>query len=114
VSALLMISTAGSEKEAYKIARKLVEDKVAACVNVIPKMASFFFWDGKLCEEKEAMIFIKAEKRRSKELMNKIKKMHSYTVPEIIFFKVDGGEKRYLQWVKVMSLKKTKKNSPKG
>lgn len=114
MSALLMISTAGSEKEGHKIARRLVEDKIAACVNVIPQMTSFFFWKGKLCQKKEAMIFIKTDKRRMKELINKIKAMHSYNVPEIIFLEVDGGEKRYLQWVRAMSLEKNKKNAKKG
>jgi len=114
VNVLLMISTAGSEKEARKIARKLVEDKMAACVNVIPKIASFFFWNGKLCEENEAMIFIKTGKRRLSELINKIKAMHSYNVPEIIFLEVDGGEKRYLQWVRAMSLEKNKTNGKKS
>ena len=114
MSALLMISTAGSEKEARKIARGLVEDKIAACVNVITQITSFFFWNGKLCGEKEAMLFIKTDKRRIKELISKIKAMHSYNVPEIIFFEVDGGEKSYLQWIKAMSLEKDKKNNRKG
>ena len=114
MSALLMISTAGSEKEGHKIARRLVEDKIAACVNVIPQMTSFFFWKGKLCQKKEAMIFIKTDKRRMKELINKIKAMHSYNVPEIIFLEVDGGEKRYLQWVRAMSLEKNKTNGKKS
>ncbi len=100
MEALLMISTAGSEEEAQGIARKLVEDRLAACVNVIPGIKSFFDWEGKLCREKEALILVKTVNNKSKEIINRIKKMHSYEVPEIIFLKVDEGERNYLKWLK--------------
>ncbi len=96
---LLMISGAPTEKEAQKIAKTLVEGKLAACVNVIPRVNSFFFWEGKLCVEKEAMILIKTTRKKSKIIINKIKEIHSYKVPEMVFLEVDGGEKNYLDWV---------------
>lgn len=99
---LVMISTAGSEKEARRIARILVEDRLAACANVIPGVTSFFFWGGKFCREKEALIVVKTVEKRSKEIINKIKKVHSYEVPEIIFLKVHEGEKNYLNWLNKM------------
>ncbi len=102
MDALLMISTTGSEKEARKIARSLVEERLAACANVIPGVRSFFYWEGRLCQEKEALILIKTVNNKARKIMDKIKKIHSYEVPEIIFFRVDMGEKNYLKWVKRM------------
>ena len=99
---LWMISTTGSEKEARKIARSLVEERLAACANVIPGVRSFFYWEGRLCQEKEALILIKTMNSKAKKIMDKIKKIHSYEVPEIIFFRVDMGEKNYLKWVEKM------------
>lgn len=97
--ALLMISTAGSEKEARRVARRLVEERLAACANVIPGVRSFFFWKGKLCQEKEALILIKTVNSKARKIMDEIKMIHSYEVPEIIFFRVDKAEKNYLKWV---------------
>lgn len=98
--ALLMISGAPTEKEAGKIAKTLVEGRLAACVNIIPRVNSFFYWEGKLCIEKEVMILIKTTRKKLKIIMHKIKEIHSYKVPEILFLEVDGGEKNYLDWVK--------------
>jgi periplasmic divalent cation tolerance protein len=102
MSALLMISGSRTEKEARKIAKTLVEGRLAACVNIIPRVNSFFYWEGKLCVEREAMILIKTTSKKSKIIMNKIKEVHSYEVPEIVFLEVDGGEKKYLEWVNKM------------
>ena len=106
----MMISTAGSEKEARKIAKKLVESGLAACANIIPGVTSLFYWEGKLCQERETMIFIKTARGRCREIIKRIKKIHSYEVPEMLFFMADGGEKRYLQWMSRMVGGKRKKN----
>jgi periplasmic divalent cation tolerance protein len=97
-----MISTAGSEKEALKMARILVEERLAACANVIPGMRSFFYWKGRLCREKEALILVKTVNKQGEKIINKIEEVHSYEVPEIIFFRVNKGEKNYLKWVEKM------------
>ena len=97
-----MISTAGSEKEACKLARILVEERLAACANVIPGVHSFFYWKGRLCREKEALVWAKTVKEKAKKIIDKIREIHSYEVPEIIFFRVDKGEKNYLEWVEKM------------
>ena len=99
MDALLMISTAGSAKEARKIARNLVQDKLAACVNVIPGVESFFCWKGRLCQEKEVLILAKTVNNRVEKIIDKIQEMHSYEVPEIIFLRVERGEKNYLKWM---------------
>jgi len=100
-----MISTAGSAKEARKIGKVLVEKGLAACVSVIPGVNSFFYWEGKLCQEGEAVILIKTESAQINKIINKIKELHSYEVPEIISFKIEEGEKNYLQWIKKMTKK---------
>jgi len=102
VGALLILSTAGTEEEGRRIAHKIVKERLAACANVVRGVTSFFYWDGKLCQEEEVMILAKTGKRKLGKLMKKIKEIHSYTVPEIIFLKVEGGEKKYLEWVKRM------------
>jgi len=99
---LVVISTAGSEKEGWKIAQKLVESKLAACVNVIPKVTSFFYWEGKLCQAQEVVLLIKTIQKQLKKIINEIKKIHSYEMPEVISLQVDGGEEGYLKWVNKM------------
>jgi periplasmic divalent cation tolerance protein len=106
----LFLSTAGSAREGRKIARHLVKEGLAACVNIIPRISSFFFWEGKLGQEKEVLILGKTEKKKLNKIVNHIQSMHSYSLPEILFLRVDGGEKRYMQWVGEMAGKKTKKN----
>ena len=107
---LVVISTAGSEKEGWKIAQKLVEAKLAACVNVIPKVNSFFYWEGKLCQEQEVILLIKTIQKQFKKIINEIKRIHSYEVPEVISLTVDGGEERYLKWInKILAGEKIKK-----
>jgi periplasmic divalent cation tolerance protein len=106
----VFLSTAGSETEGRKIARHLVRGGLAACVNLIPGITSFFSWEGKLAGEKEVLILGKTEGRKLNKIIKQIKSMHSYSVPEILFLRVDGGEKRYLQWVEKMTGKENKKN----
>jgi len=106
----LFLSTAGSAREGKKIARHLVNEGLAACVNIIPRISSFFFWEGKLGQEKEVLILGKTEEKKRNKIVNHIKSIHSYSLPEILFLRVDGGEKRYLQWIARMTGKKNKKN----
>ena len=94
----LGLSTAGSEEEGEKIGRLLVEKRLAACVNIIPAATSIFSWEGKLCKEKEVIILIKTEKGRLNKIINNIKKIHKYSVPEVIFIRIACGDKEYLDW----------------
>jgi len=100
MKSLVIISTAGSEREGWKIGRKLVESRLAACVNVIPKVRSFFYWEGKVRGEQEVILVIKTMQKQFGKIINEIKKIHTYEVPEIISLRVDGGEEKYLNWVK--------------
>ncbi len=99
---LVIISTAGSEREGWKIGRKLVESRLAACVNVIPQVRSFFYWEGKVRGEQEVILVIKTMPKQLKKIINEINKIHSYDIPEIISLQIAGGEERYLKWVNKM------------
>jgi len=105
----LFLSTAASEREGKKIARHLVKEGLAACVNIVPGISSFFFWEGKMGQEKEVLILGKTEEKKLNKIIHHIQSMHSYSLPEILFFRVDGGEKRYLHWVAGKGRKKAQK-----
>lgn len=109
----LIISTAGSTGEAEKIGEFLVKKKLAACVNLIPGVKSLFFWQGKLCREREVILLIKTAGGRLAEIISQIKKIHSYSVPEIVAIKVEGGNREYLHWVEEMTGKRAKRKAKK-
>ena len=96
---LIILTTAASRKEAQKIARKLLKEKKAACVNIIPGVDSHFFWKGRLEKAKEYLLLVKTKSCHLKQITELIKKTHSYEVPEIIALPVKGGSKSYLQWI---------------
>ncbi len=84
----------GSEK----IADALVEERLAACVNVA-QIRSYFFWEGKSCDETEELMIIKTEMKLAERIKARIKELHSYELPEIIIVPIVGGDERYLQWI---------------
>jgi periplasmic divalent cation tolerance protein len=106
MSVWVMLSTAGSLREAKRIAKTLVEEKLAACATVLPGALSYFYWEGKLSREKETLILAKTTARHSGKMMRKIKGVHSYQVPEILFFPAARGEKGYSEWVKKSTMGK--------
>ena len=112
MSFFLVLSTAVSEKEGRKIGETLVKKRLAACVNIIPGITSFFLWEGKPCKEKEVILLIKTTERNIKELANNIKKIHTYSVPEIVAVKIGKGDKKYLDWVE-SSVKKRRERGKK-
>lgn len=97
--AVIAFSTIDSEEEAKKIARVLVETKLAACVNIVPKLTSIYKWKEKLCEEEEFLLLIKTSQARLEELKAVLKKLHPYEVPELIVLPLIDGLPRYLDWV---------------
>jgi periplasmic divalent cation tolerance protein len=94
--AVVLCTTAPGESE--KIARVLVMEKLAACVNV-SQVRSYFVWEGKLSEDNEELMIIKTEKRRVDPLFKRIKELHSYEVPEIIVLPIVKGDEDYLRWI---------------
>lgn len=91
--------TAGRKKEAEKIARSLVEKRLAACVGVVPGVNSFFRWQGRIENCREYLLVIKTKKSLFQRLAKEVKACHSYTVPEIVALPVLTGTKEYLAWI---------------
>lgn len=85
--------------EAEKIAGELVKDGLAACVNIVNKVRSVYRWQGEICRESEALCIIKTIKGNFVALKDKVKSMHSYTVPEVIGLPIDIGSDKYLKWL---------------
>lgn len=97
---IVVFVTCGSEEEGLKIANALVEEHLAACVNLISPVRSIYRWEGKIRDEKEWLLIIKTQKDRFEELEKKVKSLHSYSVPEIISLPIGEGSRDYLDWIK--------------
>jgi periplasmic divalent cation tolerance protein len=96
VVALVM---AADKKQGRKIAKELLKGRLAACVNIIDKVESLYVWDGKYEQSAEVLLIIKTRLSLADELTRKIKKLHSYKVPEIIFLPIIAGSREYLSWL---------------
>ena len=96
---IVCLSTASSDEEAAKIARALVEEELAACVNLVPKIRSIYRWQGKIEDGAEVLMVIKTRRPKVDALVARIKALHSYTVPEVVAMDVIGGNPDYLAWV---------------
>ena len=95
---VLAISTC-PEKEADDLARKLVESKHCACVNLIRNVFSIYHWKGKIEEERESILLMKTKKNLESDLLSELKKHHSYDVPEFIVLPIESGSTDYLKWI---------------
>jgi periplasmic divalent cation tolerance protein len=96
---LLVISTFPDAETGNRIAQTLVEEKFAACANVIPAVHSIYRWKGKVETAGEVMAFFKTTQDRVAGFEEKLRSLHPYEVPELICFSVDGGSPNYLRWV---------------
>ena len=87
-------------RQARGIARALVGERLAACVNVVPGVASIYRWKGKVEEAREALLLVKSTSARARRLEARVKALHSYDVPEVVTLKIAGGSADYLRWVR--------------
>jgi len=97
---IIVLITTPSLKEARAIGRKLVEEKLAACANIIPRVASLFSWQGKICRARESLMILKTRQSCFNRLEKRVKTLHSYSVPEIIALPIIRGSKDYLRWIR--------------
>jgi periplasmic divalent cation tolerance protein len=97
---IMIFITAASDDEAVTIARALVSDRLVACANIVPHVRSVFFWEGKVCDENEILIIGKSKSPLMPQIIQTVKSLHSYTVPEIIAVPVVEGSPEYLAWLR--------------
>jgi periplasmic divalent cation tolerance protein len=95
----IVLVTCGSIAEARRIGRNLVEKKLAACANIVPRVESIYRWKGKVERAREALIVIKTTAKRLRELEREVKRAHSYDVPEFIVLPIIAGSQNYLAWL---------------
>ncbi|MDH5364570.1 MAG: divalent-cation tolerance protein CutA [Dehalococcoidia bacterium] len=98
-SKIVILITTGSEEEAHRIADQLLNQRKAACVNIMPRVDSLFWWQGKLDSAQESLLVIKTKASKLKEITELVKKVHSYEVPEVIALPIVGGNEDYLKWL---------------
>lgn len=91
--------TVGNADQAYTIAKTVLEENLAACVNIIPTVRSVYRWKGELCDDAECLLLIKTTRDVFPLLKARVKALHSYEVPEIIAVPVQDGYEPYLEWV---------------
>jgi periplasmic divalent cation tolerance protein len=96
--ALRIVLSNCSPAEAPQLAKRLVESKLAACVNVIPGIRSFYFWDGHVVDDEECTLLIKTTEAKYGEMKAKLEEWHSYSVPEIVSLTPEDVLKSYGDW----------------
>jgi len=96
---IVVLTNCGSADEAAKIARALVEKKLAACVNVMPAGRSIYRWKGVIEDQQESLLVIKSSRALFNDLRVEIEKLHSYEVPEVIAVPIVDGSEGYLEWL---------------
>ena len=99
MEARVVLTTCESKEEAQKIARALVERRLAACVNVVPAIESVYRWQGKVESSTEWLLLIKSRAEKFEAVREAIRELHSYEIPECIMISVEGGSREYLEWI---------------
>lgn len=99
MEALVVYITAPAEDEAAKIARTLVSEKLAGCVNIVRNIRSIYSWKGNIEDDAEVLMIVKTQRHLFESLKKRVKELHSYTVPEVIALPVVEGLEEYLCWL---------------
>jgi periplasmic divalent cation tolerance protein len=97
--ALVVLVTAPTAERAAELARALVEERLAACGNVVPAIRSIYRWEGKVQDEAEALLVLKTTRARFDALRARVLALHPYEVPEVVALAVDAGSAPYLAWI---------------
>ena len=97
---VVVLVTCPSQSLGKRLARALVQERLAACVNVIPGLTSIYRWEGKICRDAEVLLVIKTLRMRLPALIRRIRALHPYSIPEVIALPLVGGLASYLSWVR--------------
>jgi periplasmic divalent cation tolerance protein len=95
----IVFTTCGSQKEAEKIARNLVDNRLAACVNIVPHIRSIYRWEGKVESAEEWLLVVKTTADKFVQIRDAIRSLHSYELPECVATPVEDGSAEYLRWI---------------
>ena len=106
--AIVVLVTAASKWQASRIGRALVRAELAACVTIVSGVRSIFRWEGKVSEEREALLIMKSRTDLFGRLAAEVKRLHSYKVPEVIAFPIMQGSSDYLDWIQKSTRKALK------
>lgn len=98
VDIVVFITTANAE-EAQQIASLLLSERKAACINIVPRVSSFFWWQGKLESAEESLLIVKTKASVLNQVVSLVKEHHRYDVPEVIALPIIGGNQDYLEWM---------------
>jgi len=98
---IIVLMTASNKKEAESITHQLLEDRLIACANILGSVSSLFWWKEKIEQENESLVLMKSNEKLFKPLVQRIKELHSYEVPEILAIPIVAGSESYLSWMKI-------------
>ena len=96
---IVVLVTARNARECARIARRLLDQRLIACANLVPQVRSLYTWKGKTADEKECLMLLKSNRELFPALRAEVEKLHSYSVPEIIALPIIDGEPNYLDWI---------------
>ena len=97
---ILILSTADTMNLAQEIARAIVQEGKAACVNIVPGVRSIYRWEGKICDDSELLLLIKSTDDNFEQVRKRIRQLHSYDTPEVIALPIQSGDSDYLNWLR--------------
>jgi periplasmic divalent cation tolerance protein len=100
MSYVVVIITTPNKEDAVKIVRSLLKERLIACANIVGPVSSLFWWQGKIDEENEFLVFMKSHKNLFERISERVMEIHSYDVPEIIALPIIEGSPPYLGWLK--------------
>ena len=98
-SHIVVLITTSTSEEAHKIANKLLQERKAACVNFVPGVSSFFWWQDKLDLAQEHLLIVKTKGTVLDDVIRLVKQLHSYETPEVVALPIVGGNLDYLEWL---------------
>jgi periplasmic divalent cation tolerance protein len=96
---IIVLVTAPNEEDAGRIGRALVEERLAACANIIRSIRSIYRWEGRIEDEQEALMIVKTKKELFQRVKERVIALHTYSVPEIIALPIVSGSEPYLNWI---------------